>query len=93
MSGSRIEIVIALFDVFSMISLGSRKPKKSFLENRVFSVPKRDREAESALTIGNPKESILPPAIRAKVGLLEGKILPTVAIPRVILPDRSPLTF
>src|SRR5206468_3415075 len=89
----RIEVVVALFAVLPVIALGSGESKHPFFQNRVFPIPKREREAQPAFAVGDPQQSVLAPPVSAASGLIVREIIPAASPFRIILPHRAPLPF
>src|SRR5207247_3732051 len=65
--------------------------EEPLLEDRVAPVPQRDREAQPALAVADPEESILTPAVGAAAGVIVREGLPGGPLPRVVLADGPPL--
>jgi hypothetical protein len=51
MGGGRVKIVIQFFDIFAMIALMSSEPKEAFFQDRIDTVPKRKREAQTLVVV------------------------------------------
>src|SRR5208337_1083469 len=66
MGRRRIEIEIEVLYVLTVIALGIRETEDALLEDRVAAVPKREREAEARLAIGESQQSVLAPSVRAR---------------------------
>ena len=58
-----------------------------FFENRGFSVPQRQREAETLTVIGNTGETVFPPTVGPGTGLVMGEVIPGVSAFAVVLAD------
>src|SRR6185437_7514760 len=91
MSRGGVEIVIELFDVFTMVPLAVREAEEAFLENVVATVPQGQRQAKPATMIADPCQSVLAPAIGPTAGHLVREIIPGVAVGAVVFADGSPL--
>jgi hypothetical protein len=50
-SWRRIKVVVKFFDILAMVSLMPSNAKKTFLENRILAVPKRQGKAEALVII------------------------------------------
>ena len=47
----RIDVIVEFLDVLTVVTFGAGEPEKSLLLNRIFSIPKRERETKAALPI------------------------------------------
>src|SRR5439155_21576910 len=90
---SVVEVVVALLHVFAVIAFVSRESEQSLFENRILSVPEREREAKPAFAVGNAEQAILAPPVRAASGHVMGEALPDVAGRGVVLADGAPLSL
>ena len=61
----RIEIEVVLLDVLPVIALAVRKTEQPLLEDRIATVPERDREAEELAVVGDAGEAVLSPTVGA----------------------------
>ncbi len=75
-SGGGIQVVVVLFDIFTMVTLGAGQSKESLLEDRVFPVPETEREAEAALAVADTQETVLPPAVGTGTRVLVREVFP-----------------
>ena len=75
--GRRIEVVIALLDVFSVVPFVVDEAEQSLLEDRILLVPETEREAQTTLSVAYPEYAVFSPAIRTRASLLVWKITPT----------------
>ena len=89
----RVEVVVELFDVFAVVAFRSGEPEQPLLEDRISLVPQREREGEAALVVADAQQAVFAPAVGPAPGLVVREILPAVAVRRVILPHRPPLTL
>jgi hypothetical protein len=89
----RIEIEVHLFHILPVVALGAGQAEEAFLQKGIATVPKRDRETEAALAVGESEQAILAPPIGPAAGLFVIEITPRVAVRRVILAHRAPLSF
>jgi hypothetical protein len=60
-----IEVEIILLHILAVIALAIGQPEKTFLQDWIFAVPERKREAEILFIVGEAGKSVLAPAIRA----------------------------
>ena len=83
----------ALFALVAVVTLAVRQAEHTFLQNRVFAVPKGEREAESLRIVADSGQAVLAPTISPAAGVIVRKIFPSVAVGRVILSHRAPLAL
>mmetsp|Transcript_37938 Transcript_37938/g.61471 ORF Transcript_37938/g.61471 Transcript_37938/m.61471 type:complete len:262 (+) Transcript_37938:2430-3215(+) len=93
MGWSRVEIPIVLLHILAVVTLVVGKAKQAFLEDGVLSIPQSNAEANESVSITEPRETILSPAIRLRARLVVTKAAPCLSPRRVVLSNRSPLTF
>ena len=86
-----VEVEVVLFHVLAVITLAVDQAEQALLENRVFSIPQGEREAKSLLVIRNSRQTVLPPAISARAGLIMAEVVPRIAPLAVVLAHCSPL--
>ena len=86
-----IEVVVELLDVLAVVALAVGEAEQALLQDRIAAVPKRQREAEPLLLVGNAGDAVLAPAVGPRARLIVRKILPGVAVRAVVLADRAPL--
>src|SRR5262245_4072568 len=87
----RVEIVIKLLHVLAVVTLRPGQTEQSLFQNRIFAVPKRERETKPALPIGDAQQSIFTPAISAAARVIVWKIIPAISVGRIIFTDCRPL--
>src|SRR5262245_55408838 len=86
-----VEVEVVLLDVLAVVALAVRESEETLLENRVLAVPQGQSKAEPLLVVGEPRQAVLAPAIRARPRLVMGEIVPGVAVLAVVLAHRAPL--
>ncbi len=91
MGRRRVEIVVTLLDVLAVVAFRAGQAEQPLFENRIAAVPKCQSEAEPALAIGEAEQPVLAPAVGAAASLVVREVIPTVAVLRIVLADRSPL--
>src|SRR5262249_38570354 len=91
MRGRRIEVVVELLHVLAVVALVAGEPEEALLQDRVASVPEREREAQPALAGGDPAEPVLPPPVRAAGGVVVRQVSPGGPASRVVLAHGAPL--
>src|ERR1700747_2557787 len=87
----RLQIVVELLYVLAVVTLRPRQTEESLFQNRIFAVPKRERETKPALPVGDAKQAIFTPAIGAAPCMIVRKIIPAISVGRIIFTDCRPL--
>ena len=93
MSGRRIEVEIAFFDVLPVVSFRPGESEQTFLQDMVATVPECQSKTEAALAVRDSQQTILPPAVSAAPRMLVRKVIPRVAFLGIVFADGGPLTF
>lgn len=93
MGGGAIFVVVAFFDVFAVVALGTGEAKEAFFEDGVVGVPEGERKAQAASAVAPPLEAVLAPSVGAAAGFVVGEIIPAASVFGLIFADRSPLAF
>ncbi len=88
-----IQVEVILLDVLAVIAFVAGQAEEALLQNRIASIPERQREANVLVTIGDSRDSIFAPAIRARTGVIVRKIFPRGAVRTVVLAHGAPLAF
>src|SRR5690606_2577785 len=86
-------VPVVLLDVLAVVSLRPVEAEEALLDDPVLAVPQCDREARVLQQIGQAREAVLAPPECPGVGVVEGEVLPRIAIGGVVLADRAPCTF
>ena len=89
----RVDVEPVLLGVLAVVALGVVEPEEALLDDRVGTVPERQREAHPLALVADPEQPVLTPAIGARARLIVGEGLPRVASARVVLAHRSPLAL
>ena len=89
----RVEVGVDLLDVLAVVALRAGQPEQPLLEDRVATVPQRQREIEPATLVGDPEQAVLAPAIGARPRVVVRLVAPGVAVLRVVLADGAPLAI
>ena len=76
-----------------MIALRVGEAKETFFEDRILSVPERERETKPLMVIAESGNSIFAPTVGAAAGLLVGKIIPGIAVWAIVFTHGAPLAF
>jgi hypothetical protein len=88
-----VEIEVILLDVLAVIALAVGQPEQALLENRILSVPQRQREAEIFLVVGDARQAVLTPAIGPGARLVVREVVPDIPRLAVVLAHRPPLAL
>src|SRR5207249_1535182 len=70
-----VEVEILLFHILAVISLRIAQTKKALFQNRVATIPKRQRKTKSALAVAPAEQAIFAPAIRAATRVVVREII------------------
>ena len=60
-----VEVEVVLLDVFAVVALAVGQPEQPLLQDRILAVPKRQREAEQLVVVGDSGQPVLAPAVGA----------------------------
>src|SRR6185295_877040 len=93
MRRGRVEVVVELLHVLAVVSLLAREAEEALLQDRVLPVPQRHRETELLLPVGDPRDAVLVPAVRARAGVVVWHVVPGRAPRTVVLPHGAPGAF
>jgi hypothetical protein len=91
--GCRVEVVVELLHVLAVVALRAGQPEQALLEDRIATVPERDREAQAALAIGDAEQAVFPPPVHAAARVVVREVGPALAVGGVVLAHRPPLAF
>ena len=89
----RIEIPVALFDIFAVIALAVGEAEEALFENWIVLVPKGQGLIELAVIVADAGQAVVAPAVGAAAGVIVGEIFPGGAAGAVIFADGAPLAF
>jgi hypothetical protein len=90
MRGGIVEVVVALFHVFSVVTLRTSEAEESFFQDAVIAVPQREGKTQILITITNACDSIFIPAVGAGSRMFVRKVVPSVSVCAVVFADCSP---
>src|SRR5262249_48721286 len=93
MGRSAIEVKVIFLYVLPMISLRIGQSEEPLFEDGIFSIPERQRETQCHVVVGDPRDAILSPAIRARARVVVCKVIPGVSVRTVILANCPPLSL
>src|SRR5215472_9946464 len=88
-----IEVEIVFLHVLAVIPLAVAQSEQAFLQDRVVTVPQRQREAQQLTIIRNAGEPVLTPAVRTILRRIMGEVVPGIAVGAVIFAHGAPLTL
>src|SRR5262245_10296148 len=93
MGGRTVEIIIIFLDVLPVIGLAIGQAKSTLLEDRILTVPQRQRKTQPLVIITKTREAVLAPMIGARTGLIVTKIVPGVSVLAVVFANGAPLSL
>src|SRR5262249_47989837 len=79
-----------LLDVLPVVALQIAEAEHPLLENGVFLIPKRDRQANVLPVVAESSQAVLVPSVGAAAGVVVGEIVPRVSVGTVVLAHRPP---
>jgi hypothetical protein len=85
----RIEVVVELLDILSVVSLMASYTKETLLQDRILSVPQRQTKAQPLMVVGDPSDTILSPSVSSRPSMGMRKVAPSVTVCGVILSHGS----
>ena len=97
--GRRIQVEIALLHVFAMVAFGVGQAEQTLLQDRVPAIPKGQGKAETTFAVGDPQQTVFPPAVGAAAGVRSAENTPSMTrranslrarCPTDARPDRGP---
>ncbi len=89
-SGDIFKVKPILFRVLTVISFGTGEPEHTLFQNGVMAVPKGQSEHKQLITVADPRNAILAPAVGLADRLIMRKKIPGVPIGAVVLAYASP---
>ena len=87
---SAIDVEVVLLQVFAMVALGRDQPERAFLQDRVSTVPQRQRKAQQLVLIRDASQAVFAPTVGLAAGHVVREMVPGCAAAAVVLADRSP---
>ena len=87
-----VQMPPVLLGVLAVVALRVGQPEEPLLEPVVLAVPHRHGEVEEAVAVAEAGDAVLTPPVCAPVRVVERERGPRVAVGRVVLTDRPPLT-
>ena len=84
---------VCFFDTLAMIALGITQAEESFLQEIVLLVPERKSHVLQTMSVTDTCDAILAPSVCSRPRLVMGEVTPCIAVLRVVLTDRCPLTL
>ena len=92
-AGRPIHVEVVFLHVLAVVALAAGESEGAFLEDGVFLVPEREREAEALVVVRKAEQTVLAPAVGARAGVVVRKVVPRLARGAVVLADGAPLAF
>ena len=90
MRGRVVGVEPVVFDVLAVIALQIGEAKGTLFEDAVLAVPQAQAEADDLVAVAPSRQPVLVPAVGAAAGVVEGEVVPGVAVGRVVLAHRTP---
>ncbi len=88
-----VEVEVILFDVLAVVSFVAAQAEEALLQDGIAAIPKGEREAEALVIVADSEDAVLRPPEGAQGGLIEGEIIPGVAIGAVVFAGIAPGAF
>src|SRR5437899_4215518 len=85
-----VEVPPVLLGVLAMVALVAVEPEDPFLDERVFTVPERERQAQALRVVTDAAEAVLVPPVCTRPRVRMRERPPGVAVGGVVLADRAP---
>ncbi len=79
--------------VLAVVALRVGQPKGPFFHNGVAAVPQGESEADQLAVVADTGHAVLVPAISARNRLPPRKVVPRIAVGRVVLAHGAPCSF
>jgi hypothetical protein len=89
----RVEVVIKLLDIFTVVTFRSGKTKEPFFQDRIATIPESKGKAEALVVVTNAKQPVFTPAVGAGTGVIVRQVIPGIAVFGIVLPNGAPGTF
>src|SRR5271156_6912748 len=93
MVGRSVKIIVVLLHILTVIALAVGQAEKPLLQDRVLSVPQRQRKTQPLLLVADARQTVLAPAIGAAACMVMRKVIPGISVAGVVLAHRAPLAF
>jgi hypothetical protein len=87
MGWGRIEVVVELLAIFTMVSFMSSDAEEALLEHGVNTIPKPQAKTETLVVIAKTRETIFSPSVCTRTGMCMREMRPGIAVCRVIFTD------
>jgi hypothetical protein len=76
-----------------MVALTATETKEPFFQDRITTIPERQRETQPLVIIGDAGETVLTPTVGSRTGVIVGEKIPDCAGCAIVFPHRPPLAF
>src|SRR5258706_6688126 len=87
MGWGRIEVVVELLAVFTVVPFMSSDAKEALLEDGIDAIPKPQAKTETLVVIAKTRKTVFSPSVCTRTGVCMREMRPGVAICRVIFTD------
>ena len=88
-----VEVEVVLLHILTMVPFAVGQSKQPLLEDRILAVPEGQGKADLLLVVGDAGQTVFPPAIRPRAGMIVSEEVPSVAILTVVLTHGAPLAL
>ena len=85
-----IQVEPVLLDIFSVVAFGTSEAEHALFQDRIATVPQREREDQELVAVADAGDAILTPAICLAPGHVMSEEIPGRAIRAVIFAHRAP---
>ncbi len=93
MARRRVDVEIGLLHILAAVALLAREAEHALLQKGVMAVPECERQTQILTLVADAPEPVLAPTIGARAGLLEGEVIPGLAVCAVVLAHGTPGAF
>src|SRR5262245_29797253 len=90
MGRRRIEVEVTFLLILAVIAFIAGKPKDTFFQHRIASVPQRHSKTDQLMAIADAGEAVLVPAIGTRSGMVMRERVPGGPVSAIVLTDRHP---
>ena len=88
-----VEVPPVFLGVLAVIALAVAQAEDALFQERVATVPERQRETQPLIDVADAGESVLVPAVGARAGMIVREVVPGIALGAVVLAHRAPRPF
>ena len=85
-----VQVEVAFLAVLAVIAFVAGEAEEPLFQDRIASVPQRDREADLLMTVRNARDPVFVPAVGFRAGVIVRDVFPGSAVLAIVLADSSP---